>query len=359
MSKSPNLVARQKARELLAAGAPVSLVAQTLGKNRNTIYKWMGQGPFAEKLRVEIEREMSGTCRKLGQIARKAIASADESLDQLQRTRDNSNETSAARDRAANRLLNHAYKWGRVVDPELESGEACGSRTFLNDAISIDYVRENDYLVHKLHQAAEIIMRLEKDLMRAGVPVTENIPSLVQWMELKKYSTYLERDYLEKSAVFKRVPEEEGGAEVFADPEIAERARRAEERERTDKERRAAFRRAEIDGTPPPYEHPDDEDDNETDAEECEETKESVDDNLDRAVGATGSGAAVGALASAESPKTPARKRARKTKTPEKAPVLDPISALNAAIAANPEYKKQQEELLRKQSQVYPRISLY
>jgi hypothetical protein len=78
-------------------------------------------------------------------------------------------------------------------------------------------------------------------------------------------------------------------------------------------------------------------------------------------------------VASAEPPRTPARKGTRKatpakpdteasgksSEPPTKAPLLDPISALNAAIAANPELKKQQEELLRKQSQIYPRISLY
>jgi hypothetical protein len=382
-----NLVARQKARELLAAGAPVPLVAQTLGKNKNTIYKWMKSKTFAERLRVEIKRDMSGTRRALGQIARKAIASADESLNQLQRTRDNAGETTAARDRAANRLLNHAYKWGRVVDPELESGEACGSTTFLNEASPVDYVRENENLVHKLHQATEIMMRLEKDLMAAGVPVTENIPRLVEWMGFDEYSTYLEKDYLAKSAIFKRDPEEEDDEEEVEDPEVAERERRDAERERKDKARRAAFRRAEIDGTPPPYEKEEDDDDDGAEPEENEGVKEDSAVNLGRHPGATDarsssvpsaeSAPAVQSpatnVASAEPPRTPARKGTRKTTSaksdteasgkssepPTKAPLLDPISALNAAIAANPELKKQQEELLRKQSQVYPRISLY
>ena len=233
MSKNPanpaNLVARQKARELLAAGVSVPAVAEAIGKNKNTIYLWMKQPIFAEKLRVEIERNMSGTRRELGQIARDAIASAGQSLQQLQRTRDNPQETTAARDRAANRLLNQAHKFGRVIDRDLNSGEACGSETFLCDKEgSLDPIQQKyeiGNLKHDLSRAVQTMLMMEQELLKAGLPVAEEALESFTRYGFAKHNEHLQADEIEKSTLFKHVLTTAGPAP--ADLKIKDAADRA------------------------------------------------------------------------------------------------------------------------------------
>ena len=110
---------------------------------------------------------MSGTRRETGHIARRTIASASGHRSARTRTRDNPEETSAARDRAANRILQHAYKWGQVVDKELESNEACGRGSIYAPH---DYIRENEKLVYDLQRAVKVIAMMEESMQQAKHP---------------------------------------------------------------------------------------------------------------------------------------------------------------------------------------------
>jgi hypothetical protein len=256
-SKTAQQVAREQAITYLAHGLPVAQVAEKIGRNKNSIYRWMKLPKFAERLRFEVERDMHGAKRELGAIARRSIASASESLDQLERTRDNPNETSAARDRAAHRLLQHAFKWGEVLDPELSSNDASGRAS---SYLPRDFIRETASLTYKLERAVQIIGLLEQAMKNSNAPMPDNIAGLVSWMELQDYTAFVSN--LKDSEILKRKPEDAEDSDESDesdekskdahDPEKAEKNAEAKARDRRDAERRAKYRASELAGTEKP-----------------------------------------------------------------------------------------------------------
>jgi hypothetical protein len=221
---------------LLAQGVPVAIVAEQIQRNKHTIYRWLKIPKFAEALRVEIQRAMSGTRRELGQLARRAIASAAKSMDQLEHTRDDPNATPAARERAANRLLQHAFKWGQVIDKELESGEASGAR---DGSQPVDFARESETLTYYLHRSVQILRMLEKAAQKSGVKIPENIAGMVKWIGLERFNNYLDQEDAAQSELFKQSPDE-----------IPEK--KSTDRDPKDDARRARYRQSELAGTPKP-----------------------------------------------------------------------------------------------------------
>jgi len=233
MFKKP---AMNDALVLLSYGVPVATVAEKIGRNKNTVYLWMKQPKFAEALRVEIQRAMSESRRELGQLARRAISSASKSMDQLEQTRDNPGETSAARDRAAHRMLQNAFKWGQVLDENLESGEASGR---YDGSQPVNFERETQSLTTCLHRAVQILRMLETQMQKAGIAVQDNIIGMVKWAALERYADYLDKEEVASSALLKHA--------VDSIPE-----KQDNERDLKDDARRAKYRASEMAGTAKP-----------------------------------------------------------------------------------------------------------
>jgi hypothetical protein len=118
--------AKHQAIILLAQGHPVSKVAAETGVTPRTIQRWLHGPNFGEALRTEVARAMFGSRRALGHLARQSISTASKAMQQLEHTLDDAAAGTAARDRAAHRPLQHAQKWGSIVDPQLDSREAAG-----------------------------------------------------------------------------------------------------------------------------------------------------------------------------------------------------------------------------------------
>jgi hypothetical protein len=121
---------------------------------------------------------MSVSRRALGGLARRAVGSATKALERLEKTVDDEKESSASRDRAAHRLLLHAFKWGEVFDPGLESREASGkcSQNELRD-LHGEINRHHDAARHYRNQGERVctlLYELEAFIRNSGVTLSEN-----------------------------------------------------------------------------------------------------------------------------------------------------------------------------------------
>src|SRR5262249_30207406 len=116
--------------------------------------------------------------RALGGLARRTVSAATKGLERLEKTVDDDKESPASRDRAAHRLLVHAFKWGEVLDPGLESREASGSysKTELNNFYNKIKHLENSagWERTERERVCKLLYEIEEFVKRSGLNLSEN-----------------------------------------------------------------------------------------------------------------------------------------------------------------------------------------